>query len=144
MSVPTSYTEADLKAFVHTTLGATATALGWSVAGGSYDETVNETLLAYGQTDISQISGTANIRKVRALARLMAWRAAVAGLAGYNDIRDGQTALSLSQLQAQALNALRQAEADAAQYDDSYRVGVDKVTYIHDPYTYLPDEARVR
>ena len=62
MAAPTSYNEAELKDYMDTMLGATATVLTWTVAGGQYDEAVNETLLAYGVDDIDEIIGRANIR----------------------------------------------------------------------------------
>lgn len=142
MAAPASYTEATLATYMHTTLGAIAGALSWTVAGNSYAEPVNEALLVYG---VSDIAAATEIQKLRAIARREAWRAVVAGLAAmYNFATDGQS-FSRSQMQAQALEALRIAEADAMQYDTgAYEVRVDKVERTQDPYQYYPDERRLR
>jgi hypothetical protein len=83
MPAPTSYTEAELAAFMHSVLRSVATQLGWS-APGSYTEVVNEVLLAYGVDDIASAT---NIQQLRLLARREVWRAVVEETAGDYDVR---------------------------------------------------------
>jgi hypothetical protein len=45
MAVPTSYTETTFKTYLNGRLGSLADALKWTVAGGNYDEAVNDALL---------------------------------------------------------------------------------------------------
>lgn len=131
MAAPTAYTEETLKAYMHTVLGAVATALEWSVAGGQYDEPVNEVLLAY---DVTDIANATNVRKLRALARREAWRAAVNSLASnYNFSADGARH-DLSQVYEQAQKQLEAAEADTLAYDPDYAVTLGTMDTTYDPY----------
>lgn len=85
MAPPTSYTEESFKEFLHDNLGDSkdlAQILGWTVAGGDYDEILNETLLAYGASDIAQVSGASNIRLLRAHGRVQLWRTVAGRTAG--------------------------------------------------------------
>lgn len=134
MPVPTSYTEEQLATFMHGCLGDVATELGWSVDGGSYSEAVTEALLAY---DVADIADATDMRKLRALARREAWRAAVASLAARYDFTADGASHHLSQIHAAAQAALAAAEADAARYDTAYQVTATPVHY-GDPY--LPIE----
>lgn len=144
MAAPSSYTESQLKTLMHGLLGRVATALGWSVAGGDYDEPVNDALLAGGWSDISEVSGAAAITKLRTLAKVAVWRWVVPATAAHIDIKSGPSEMDWSQLHAQARTALALAESDALAYSDSYAVQVDGVHRIHDPYAYYPDELRTR
>ena len=75
MAAPSLYTEGTLAAFIHSgILKAVAGVLGWTVAGGSYAEIVNEAVLSYfdGAGDLASAT---DIRRLRAIARVEAWRA---------------------------------------------------------------------
>lgn len=142
MPIPETYTEEELAEYMHETLRAVAGVLGWSVAGGSYTEPVNETLVAYGQPDISQITGLEAIRKLRTLARVEAWRAVVSEtVADYDYQADGGN-FHRSQAHAHAKAMLYQAEQDALAFSPVYRVIVNRVDHKHDPYQYREDEDR--
>lgn len=137
MPVPTGYDEATLAAYMHAVLGRVAAILGWT-APASYVEVVNDVTLACGAAVIEDVT---DIRKVRALARREVWRAAVNGLvASYNLTADGAT-FNRSQITAQARSALQIAITDALPYDDSYVVGIDRMTQEVDPYIYSPVDA---
>ena len=71
MAAPTSYTETTLKEYLHACTEQAGLNIGWSVAGGSYDETVADTELALG----TAVAETTNIRALRAVARRELWRA---------------------------------------------------------------------
>lgn len=141
MPAPAAYSEAELATYMHTVLGNTAAELGW-VAATSYTEAVYETLLAYG---VATIALAANIRKLRALARVQAWRLVVQQTAAEHDYQPGSgtTGFRRGQIQAQAIAALAIAERDAAEYDDRYVVTVSPVRRAHDPYVYVDDAVRV-
>lgn len=88
MPVPTSYTEAELAAYMYGLLGATAPVIGWADST-ALDDAVIETLIAYGVGTIEEAS---DIVKLRTLAQVEAWRAAAAQVAGdykFSDI-DGR------------------------------------------------------
>lgn len=142
MAAPTTYTELTFKQYLHTALGAVAEVLGWTVADGAYNEIVNETLLAYGVDSIASVSGRDNIRKLRALGRVELWRAVVSETATDFDYKADGGDYKRSQAHQQAKAALEAAQDEAALYDDRYRVVVDQVRHVHDPYAYYPDEDR--
>ncbi len=87
MAIPSSYTELSLADFMRRITGNVAAALGWTA--DDFDEAVNETLLAYG---VDELSSVTDVAKLRALARVAAWRALVdATAAEYNFSADGGT-----------------------------------------------------
>lgn len=130
MALPASYTEATLAAYMATELGQLATALGYSGSAG-YQEAVNGALALYGVADVAQAT---DIAKLRALARLEAWKLAASG-AAYDFSADGAS-FSRSQLMDQINARLRAAELEAASYADlpGYAAAVTGVTYTEDYY----------
>jgi hypothetical protein len=74
MAAPTSYTEADLKAYMHSLANKAGMNLGWSVANGNYDEPVNEVELVF-DAAIDEIT---NMLALRAVARRELWRSVMA------------------------------------------------------------------
>lgn len=149
MAVPTSYTEAALKTFMHGELGSVATALSWTTSGGSYDEAVNSVLLDWGTEDIADVSGTDDCRKLRLLSAVEVWRRAVKAFTLDIDFAADGSSFSQSQLLKNAKEALALAEEAAAPYmdeaegDDTNIVCVTKINPIHDPYTYTDEDLRV-
>lgn len=145
MSAPTSYTEATLATYMHSVLGDVATTMGWSAGTASYGEAVNETLLAYGVDSISSISGRDGIAKLRALARVEAWRQVISNTAGGYDFSADGASYSRSQMHEQALASMRVAEADAMQYGGyGYEAIFQNLEHVQDPYAYIEDDDRVR
>lgn len=145
MSAPNSYTEATLAAYMHSILGDTATALGWASGTASYGEAVNETLLAYGVGDISSVSGRDSISKLRALARVEAWRQVAAYTAGGYDFTADGASYQRSQMHQQAQDAMKAAEADAMRYGGyGYEAIFQNLEHVQDPYAYIEDDDRVR
>lgn len=148
MAYPASYTEQSLAEYMHATLGAMATRLGWTVDDGDYAEAVNEAVAAYGTDDITGISGRENLRKLRALARREVWRLVVQSLAAYYEFSTDGQSFKPNQMSEQATAALAQAEADCVALgindDAHYSVSIDSVIYPHDAYSYLPDSVRTR
>jgi hypothetical protein len=122
MAAPTAYTEKELAAYMHAELGPAAAALGLEVGlsdAGDYAEAVNETILQYGVTAISQAS---DILKLRALARVQAWRTAAAQMAALFDFGAEGGSYQRSQMAASAEKNLARALIDALPYDENYRV----------------------
>lgn len=77
MPVVTTLTEADVKTYMANMMGDTAIKLSWSVVGGDFDEPTNEVLYSLGKADFSFVSTQSDVQKVRAVARVEAWRAAM-------------------------------------------------------------------
>ena len=77
MAIVTSYTEAEVKQLMENLLGDTATKLGWSVGGDDFDEPTNEVLYVLELADFTTITTQALALKVRVVARVEAWRAAM-------------------------------------------------------------------
>lgn len=142
MSVPASYTESGLAQFMESTLAATAGVLSLAAADGDFDEAVNSVLLAYGQTDISQISGSSNIMKLRLLARVEAWRLALATVSGDFDFEADGGRYSRSQMHKQIKSNLTQAESDAMAYLPDYQVSAQDIVWTQDPYQWREDDER--
>lgn len=132
MSVPSSYSDATIADFMLATLGDVGTVLGMTDA--SFEEPIIDTLLAYGEDDIADAT---DISKLRALARVQAWRTALRNAAARYDFADGTENLKRSQIFAHIQAALASAESDASVFaseDSSYVVGRATVTYANDPY----------
>lgn len=109
MVLPTSYSEAELKAFLHATIGTAAEALGWETDNGGYDEAVNDTLLTLGVSDIAD--SERSIAAIRAVARYHVWSAVVEASSGLIGHSVDQQSFKLSDIQKQAMVALARAEA---------------------------------
>ena len=93
-------------------IGDVASDLEWTVAGGDYDEALNEALLVYGTSDISTISGSDNIRKIRAVARREVWRVVMQRTAHKTRVSVGAPASTISaeNIHAQARKQFEMAE----------------------------------
>ena len=143
MTVATAYASEDaLGSYLLEVLGRVAETLGWKTPQ-DLRLPVLEALSDYGASDIASVSGFDNARKLRALGRVQAWRAAVANLAAMHDYSEGGGSASKDQLYRHAKEMLADAVAEAATYSATYAVAIDRVTYLHDPYTAVPDEDRV-
>lgn len=128
MAIPTSYSEETLKAFMLAALSNLGAALG--LTASSFNEAVNDALLAYGVTDIAQAT---DIAKLRALARVAAWQVAVSAAAGDYDFSADGGNYRRSQLHEQARKGLAAAEADAAVYSGENQATVGLMIW-DDPY----------
>lgn len=148
MALPTSYTETTFKDYLHALLnqGGFATDLGWSVAGGQYNEIVNDALTYYGSEAITSITGVGEIRKIRIAGRVALWEGVVGATAHYADLSTPDNArASLSQIYKQAALQLERAKGDAAAAGLSGLslyppVTVGTMRYKDDPYQYYSTE----
>ena len=138
MAAPTSYTEKQLAEYMHVMLGKTAKALGLHFdpnGPGDYVEAVNDALIAYGAENIATITGIANIKKLRVLARVAAWQYVVDNFAAlYNFSADGGS-YSRGQLFEHAKEALKMAEQAALPYASNNVIRIRKMDHVHDPYS---------
>lgn len=144
MALPASYTEQTLAAYMVGAIGRLAGVL--SLDGGDFFEAVNDTLLDYGVDDVGSAT---NIRKLRAIARYHAWRAAVAQATGLYDFQADDGRFSKKQVYDQALAGLALAESDAlaeglALLGGGYAVVKGSIAFDGDPYvvdgTWASDE----
>jgi hypothetical protein len=140
MPVPTAYTEAQLRTYLVTELSDVGTVLGWTDATTEVQEAVYDTAFALGVSDVADSTDAA---AVRALGALMIWRRATRALASRFDFSEDGQSFHRAQLHRHAQAMLTDAERAAMLYDPAYRVGVDTVIHIHDPYAYVPDDVRV-
>ena len=143
MAIVTSYaTEDHLGSYMLVTLGRVAETLGWRTPQ-DLAEPVQETLWAYGASDVASITGEDNLRRLRALARVEAWRAAKANLAAMHDFTTPEGSASKDQLYRHVSEMLADAQAAAAPYSRAYTIAIDRITYPHDPYLAIDDTERV-
>ncbi len=137
MAVPSSYTEADFKQYLHDALGPVSTALGWEVAGGQYDEPLNDALFNIGETVITAIDST-NIAGFRVLGRLMTWRKVLSYVSGDFDFVDEGEDLKRSQVQKMALDNIAQLESESSDAGVgggvAEQVTAGTVLHTHNPY----------
>lgn len=111
--IPSAYTDFTLAAYMATVTNNVAAALGWTA--DNFSEAVNDTLLAYGVTTAADAG---DIPRLRALAKVEAWRAvADATAADFNFSADGGS-YSREQIHQHALDALTRAQAQAAPFVD--------------------------
>jgi hypothetical protein len=144
MSAPTVYTEKTLADFMAAELGKVATLLGYAVGAadaGSYQEAVNEALLWYGVTNVSQATV---ILKIRAMARVEAWRKAANDLTTSYKFSSPDGSFERQDVYNHALINLDRALVLAAEYDTTgvYAIAVTRSRPVNDPYRYIPDDAR--
>lgn len=129
MALPTSYTDATIKAYMVTYLGALATALGLTSA--SFDEAANDLLLAYGVSDFALAT---DVVKLRALAKVAAVRHAQTVVATWYDFSADGASFSRSQVQSALAKMLVTAEGDAMTYGPAYAISAGSMSYPDDPY----------
>lgn len=137
MPVPTAYTEQALAEYMHAELQDVATDLEMTpVLLGSYAEAVINTLIVYGESDISTITTLTNIAKLRAFARVQAWKVAQARAAARYDMSDGTQSLKRSQIFAMIDKALASAERAAQPFGGGNApvVAISGVRWSQDPY----------
>ena len=144
MALPASYTEATLKAFMHTEAADIGTVLGWTVVAGSYDEPLNDALVGYGLDDVTTVTGRANLGKLRAHARAAVWASAVKTLGAWvNHSADGRS-FSDGDLQARAKENYQLAISELIRLDTSaYAVTVTRAYDRHSAFASIADEDRV-
>jgi len=77
MPLITNYNESEVMQYMEDVLGDTAHKLGWDAASSDFQEPVNEVLLLLDEADFTFVDTAAEAKKVRLLARMEAWRAAM-------------------------------------------------------------------
>lgn len=146
MPIPVSYSEDELAAFMLAELGDVGADLGLSTAEddvkgplGDFTEPVNDVLLDYGTDDIASIEGTTNIKTLRAIGAVHAWRLAQKRAAARYDMTDGTQRLNRGQVFAAIQKQLQQAERIAGALGATSTasrlvVKVGRMQYAEDPY----------
>jgi hypothetical protein len=135
VSIPVGYTEDELADMMVVRLGDVGVILSWTAGSPQVQEAVTSTLVSWGGS-VEVLGTTAEVRRLRAIAMVHAWRAAVESLAARYDHREGQFAYSRSQAHAMALKSLAVAESEAAAVGvlTDYAVVVESVVRTEDPY----------
>lgn len=131
MSVPTAYDETQLKAYMLDVVGGLGARL--ELIANDFNEAVISTLLLYG---VNEAEDAKDIAKLRAIARMEAWRRAASKATGaYDFTADGST-FRRSELAKQAQQELEQAEREAMSYGAlvGYRVTTARLRHTNDPY----------
>lgn len=145
MAAPATYTEETLAIYMRDgVLKDLSAALGWTLVPDDYQEGINEALLMMEVDSISEVSGRANIQKLRYAAQIAVWRQVVNATAGdYNFSADGGR-YDRSQVHEMGTKNLDRAESDGMAFGltPNYQVEIDSVKYTHDPYQYIPDDER--
>lgn len=142
MPVPTGYTEDTFKDYMHGRLGKMSSidALKWTVADGDYDEALNDTLFAYGQTDIALITGNGNIQLLRAYGRYFLWKSVAEATIKQHDYThaDSGATYKFSQMHEQAKEMMTIAADDIAALGgdvSGFAIESFPIVYTDDLYT---------
>jgi hypothetical protein len=122
---PTSYTDTTLKEYMHTTTAGVAAVLSWSVAGGSYDEPLNDVLLRMG---LSSASDAADVRLLRAAARVAVWQQALGALAAHVDETTDEDSFKSSQMHEMARRNLALAEQEMSDAEQAALASSSRTT----------------
>lgn len=136
MAPPTSYTDAELRQFMLTTVGGIGTTLGLTTA--SFEEAVYSALFDYGVTSIASAT---DMLRLRALATVHAWRTAQAAASAWYDFSADGAEFKRSQVLETIANVLQRVETSAVAYANSYAVGAGTMLYANDPYVFAVDSA---
>lgn len=145
MSVPTTYTESTLKAFMVGRIGQYAGLLSLAADDDSLDDAVIATMLALGLTDLATVSTASGVVALRAVARREAWRAALEKCADLYDYSDPTGSNSQQQIYEHCLQQWQLCAGEAARYDPSdgsATIDIDYVDAFQDPYQYRTDAER--
>jgi len=115
MAISSYADEAALAGYMHRVLGRDelAQALDWSVARDDYQDAVDETLLVMDVTDVSTVTATTDLRKLRAVARAEVWRLVMSRTAGDYDVSLDGDSYKRAQLHKHAAAMFNQAKAEA-------------------------------
>lgn len=135
MPIPTAYTESQLGEYMLSVLGVVGSVLEYTSA--SFGEQVTDALLDYGVTDIAQAT---DMKKLRGLAKVAAWKKAKDDLGAYYDYQADGGTFDRSQMQAMAEKSLAQAVTDALPYDPNYVINITRARPVNDPYRYTPED----
>lgn len=135
MPLPAAYTDDALAAFVVRELGLVATQLDWVAETPRVAEAVIDAVAAYGTASAAQAT---DIAKLRALARVAAWSAAVGATAGnYAVAADGQS-FDRQQVHDHARAMLAEAERAASALGVGPAAAVVGRLDRWEPYSYRP------
>jgi hypothetical protein len=93
---------------------------------------------------ISEVTGRANIQKLRYAAQIAVWHQVIAATAGDYDFSADGGRYNRSQINEQARQTLALVESNAMAFGltPNYEVTIDAIQHIHDPYEYIEDEDR--
>lgn len=128
MGIPTSYTEDQVKEFMEKVLGKTGKKLELSVANDSFDEPAYEVLFVLGESDFSFATTQEQIKKIRLVARMEAWRAATyetAHEASHSVGAPGTGQTSRADIHRHCLEMLEKAQAELSQTFPELVIGED-------------------
>lgn len=141
MPLPAAYTEGSLLGFMETVVGPHLEGLGLD-ASDALTEAVNDVIGILGNP-LADETSTADLMKVRTIARWQAWAAAVDTATDQFDLKAGSADLKRSQMFEQMERRLAAAEAAAMRYEEAAAVlaggstaYVSSIGVIGDPYAY--------
>jgi hypothetical protein len=145
MPVPTSYTEPAFGRYMLSVIDQVGVTLGWDVTDLVVQEAVSDALLDYGDDPIGDITGSTNIRKLRALGQRAIWRAVVHATSDYYSITDNGQRLDRQQVNEQARKSMLLAQelCDTVGATTGWTMGVHAIVRPHDPYSVIEDDQRV-
>lgn len=129
MAVPTSYTEEQIKQFMLNTLEGVGPASEWNT--NDFQEQLIDLLLDY---EVNDIASATNIAKLRALARVHAWRKVVSATAGDFDFSADEAEYNRRVVFEHARMMLEEAERLAAEWLSKNWATIGSLTWEDDPY----------
>jgi hypothetical protein len=132
ITVPASYTDSTLGQFMVTVLGETGVTLGLTYPD-DFDEIVEDTLVLYGVRTVAEAT---DIKKLRKLAELSAWRRALSVVVGDYDFSDAGVSYKRSQIYDHIKNNIELLLKQAIPLISDYYIVASKIDWKNDPYEY--------
>lgn len=133
MAVPTSYTESDFGDYLESELGPVATSLGWTRAGGDFDEPINDALFLIEETDVVNV-GSSDISDFRTLGKLTTWRKVMSFVSMDMDFSADNASYKRSQLQVMAKEKVVELESEAGSLISGGTIETQRIDHVDDPY----------
>ena len=119
MPVPTALTDTMLATYMHGSLRSVAAAFGYTVPD-SYEDAITDALIAYGDAATVEDVPADGIARIRALAKVAAWRMALADATPRTDTTSDGQSTRRSQFWEHIRIGLEAAEREAAAFPATY------------------------
>ncbi len=129
IEVPTAYTDDKIKQYMLSLLEGVGPSADWTT--NNFNESVVDVLIDYGTTTVASCS---DITKLRALARVHAWRKLASAVSGDFDFAADEAEYKRRVVYEHALRQLEEAERLAWRYLDRNQAETGSMTWEDDPY----------
>lgn len=139
MTLPTLYTEQTIIIYLKVTLDTVEDIV--AISFSKWTEMANDLLVMYGVTDYANAT---DITKVRALAKVVAWKAAMEAVSAWYKYSADGGSYDRNQIFEMCQSNYKNALHDASAYGTDYEIKITEVSPIQSPYKYDPNRIDMR